>query len=469
MDLFSDFERKITIRISELGSITFAKQIIEKQKIETELEFFAHYPFHYAALSPNTIAMRKVFGGMLGAFIPRGEATLEFTRDQLNAYCSHFKNAREASDFLEGATAFGFNNQKRRDGLLAQIAKHNFTFVLRDFISLNKDFQVRNDKSTNLTDLCFEAFLGEATEETTILDWMVSVSNNETVFDIMFPHLSERYSTNMRWHVLRPAFEKARRERLLNSYIFEMAAYLNANTHQEGSYMMYGAQRLTTAEWRRVIEETNLPKVDAKSGLKKYNLELDVIYIRGTESKSGDPEGKTLYKFGKSTLSDVLERRNRTVTYTGRKVTSEEIFLVPNRVHYEHQVLKFLKKKAKQNITYQWEQWGNIPARMIEKAHHSSRTEYFYAGEQEMKAIRRYLSSVQNIYSDYLTDYEADIHRTRMDAIATVRERNYYSEYIFPISDETFEEASRLYFIMEADLQRISITNPRNVDQLELI
>ena len=74
---------------------------------------------------------------------------------------------------------------------------------------------------------------------------------------------------------------------------------------------------------------------------------------------------------------------------------------------------------------------------MIEKAHHSSRTEYFYAGEQEMKTIRRHLSSVQNIYSDYLTDYEADIHRTRMDAIATVRERNYYSEYIFPISDET--------------------------------
>ena len=71
-----------------------------------------------------------------------------------------------------------------------------------------------------------------------------------------------------------------------------MAAYLNANTHQEGSYMMYGAQRLTTAEWRRVIEETNLPKVDAKSGLKKYNLELDVIYIRGTEKKSVDPESE---------------------------------------------------------------------------------------------------------------------------------------------------------------------------------
>ena len=104
---------------------------------------------------------------MLGAFIPRGEAKLKFNEDQLKSYCEHFKNRKEAAVFLEAATTFGFNNSKRREGLLEQINSYPFSFVLRDFESSNEDFIKRNDKSNNLTDLSFESFLGEVTPNNT--------------------------------------------------------------------------------------------------------------------------------------------------------------------------------------------------------------------------------------------------------------------------------------------------------------
>ena len=281
MDLFSDTERKVTIRISELGSVEHAQRLIKEHKIDTELDFIAKFPFHYAALTPNSISLRRVFGGMLGAFIPRGEAKLKFNEDQLKSYCEHFKNRKEAAVFLEAATTFGFNNSKRREGLLEQINSYPFSFVLRDFESSNEDFIKRNDKSNNLTDLSFESFLGEVTPNTTLLEWMVSVSNNQDVFDIMFPHLAERYTHDMRWHILRPSFEKAKKERKKNNYLVEIATYLGVNSHQEGSYYFNGAQRLTIASWTKVINASILPKFDPISGLRKHGLELDVIYIRG--------------------------------------------------------------------------------------------------------------------------------------------------------------------------------------------
>ena len=58
MDLFSDTERKVTIRISELGSVEHAQRLIKEHKIDTELDFIAKFPFHYAALTPNSISLR---------------------------------------------------------------------------------------------------------------------------------------------------------------------------------------------------------------------------------------------------------------------------------------------------------------------------------------------------------------------------------------------------------------------------
>ena len=61
--------------------------------------------------------------------------------------------------------------------------------------------------------------------------------------------------------------------------------------------------------------------------------------------------------------------------------------------------------------------YGNIPKRMIEKAKHSSRTEYFYVGQREVDAIYRYLGAITEFYWQYLTQYEMEMYQDRMCAL----------------------------------------------------